>query len=250
MCGDYQIVLFTSDGCLAHKTAVAMGALTQYLRFVIFANASKVDALKHLFGTNYLMHPDSLLHSPDDLTSFVRPVSLFPLGKPTESSLSKNGIVIKVNNGPARYDRKDNSNPGNSANMFVDAKLSVNLLGKSTTTSIMSDIESYDDDAAADAVEVPATNPPIVKNDEDELLLYDELLNMKAGAKSVSKAMRRRQVTASSFQVMIDSSFEGVASISSTYGIVSIMTVVILLLLYRSLRKHRFGIQHRQTRWR
>lgn len=243
----YEKVL--KDGCLAHKTAVAMGALTQYLRFVIFANASKVDALKHLFGTNYLMHPDSLLHSPDDLTSFVRPVSLFPLGKPTESSLSKNGIVIKVNNGPARYDRKDNSNPGNSANMFVDAKLSVNLLGKSTTTSIMSDIESYDD-AAADAVEVPATNPPIVKNDEDELLLYDELLNMKAGAKSVSKAMRRRQVTASSFQVMIDSSFEGVASISSTYGIVSIMTVVILLLLYRSLRKHRFGIQHRQTRWR
>lgn len=249
MCGDYQIVLFTSDGCLAHKTAVAMGALTQYLRFVIFANASKVDALKHLFSTNYLMHPDSLLHPPDDLTSFVRPVSLFPLGKPTESFLSNNGIGIKVNSGPVGYDRKDNSNLGNSANMFVDARLSVNLLGKSTTGSIMSDIESYDD-AAADAVEVPATNPPIVKSDEDELLLYDELLNMKAGAKSASKAMRRRQVTASNFQVMIDSSFEGVASISSTYGIVSIMTVVILLLLYRSLRKHRFGIQHRQTRWR
>lgn len=242
------MLLFTSDGCLAHKTAVAMGALTQYLRFVIFANASKLDALKHLFSTNYLMHPNGLLRSSDDFASFVRPTPLFPLGKPMGSqSLSKNDISIKVNNGPAGYDRKVNSNLGDSANMVVDKKLSVNLLSKSTNGSILSDVESYEDDAA---VQVPATNPPIVKSGEDELLLYDELLNMKAAAKSASKAMRQRQVTASNFQVMIDSSFEGVASISSTYGVVSIMTVVILLLLYRSLRKHRFGIQHRQTRWR
>lgn len=69
---DLPNVLFSSDGCLSHKTAVAMGALTQYLRFVVFANESKFDALKHLYGSNYLMYPDGLLHSSDSTNVAVQ----------------------------------------------------------------------------------------------------------------------------------------------------------------------------------
>lgn len=83
---DVPNVFFTSDGCLSHKTAVAMGALTQYLRFVVFANESKFDALKHLHGSNYLIHPDNLLRSSDS-TNVAAQVDSLPGVRHNENEL-------------------------------------------------------------------------------------------------------------------------------------------------------------------
>lgn len=43
-----------SDGCLAHKTAVALAALSQYIRFLI-SSTSAAD--HHLLSINYLVEP-------------------------------------------------------------------------------------------------------------------------------------------------------------------------------------------------
>lgn len=235
------------DGCLAHKTAVAMGALTQYLRFIVLANSSKFDALKHLYGTNYLMHPDSLLHPSDDsVRSLLSPANSLLLWKPTELPVPDNSLRAKASLFGSR--KKYTPILGNRASTSLDANNSADRLSKDTRSSVAPDVEVYEDDADAD---IPAVTLPIVKSDEDELLLYDELSNLQGGAKSASKAVRQTSVGASHLQVMADSSFEGgVTSVGSTYGVVIAVTSVILLLLYRSLRKHRSVVQHRQSRWR
>lgn len=43
-----------SDGCLAHKTAVALAALSQYIRFIV---SSTTAADRHLLGINFLVEP-------------------------------------------------------------------------------------------------------------------------------------------------------------------------------------------------
>lgn len=51
-----------TDGCLSHKTAVAMGALTQYLRFLLLADVTAgIDSARHLSDVNLLLNP-SLVH--------------------------------------------------------------------------------------------------------------------------------------------------------------------------------------------
>ena len=51
-----NIYLFT-DGCLAHKTAVAAGALSQYLRFAINPGSFEYSREVNLHGNNYMMLP-------------------------------------------------------------------------------------------------------------------------------------------------------------------------------------------------
>ena len=53
------------DGCLSHKTAVAVGALTQYLRFILLSRVVGINATEYLRGTNYLMNSSLLIESND-----------------------------------------------------------------------------------------------------------------------------------------------------------------------------------------
>jgi len=48
------LMFMVSDGCLAHKTAVALSALSQYLRFLV---SSTFSADHHLLSVNYLVEP-------------------------------------------------------------------------------------------------------------------------------------------------------------------------------------------------
>ena len=46
-----------SDGCLSHKTAVALGALTQFLRFMMDPGTEDYQQSVHMAGTNHLLSP-------------------------------------------------------------------------------------------------------------------------------------------------------------------------------------------------
>ena len=47
-------------GCLAHKTAVALGALSQYARFILLAGRSNFSSEEILYGVNYLLEPNKI----------------------------------------------------------------------------------------------------------------------------------------------------------------------------------------------
>jgi len=61
-----------SDGCLAHKTAVALAALSQYLRFIVFSTSA---ADKHLLSINYLVEPYRLPQKTTTTTASVERVA-------------------------------------------------------------------------------------------------------------------------------------------------------------------------------
>jgi len=74
-----------SDGCYAHKTAVALAALTQYLRFLV-SSTSVAD--HHLLNINYLVEPYRLPQKvtlPVTQTVQVHPSHIGSIGKHAES---------------------------------------------------------------------------------------------------------------------------------------------------------------------
>lgn len=74
-----------SDGCFAHKTAVALAALTQYLRFLVFSTSV---ADHHLLNINYLVEPYRLPQKvtlPVTQTVQVHPSHIGSIGKHAEN---------------------------------------------------------------------------------------------------------------------------------------------------------------------
>ena len=49
-----------TDGCLSHKTAVAAGALSQFLRYMLVPGSPFYQRHTRLTGVNYLLNPQSL----------------------------------------------------------------------------------------------------------------------------------------------------------------------------------------------
>lgn len=47
---------YISDGCSSHLTAVAAAALSQYLKFLVNPGSSQYQANVHIKGVNYLLH--------------------------------------------------------------------------------------------------------------------------------------------------------------------------------------------------
>lgn len=230
---------------MSHKTAVALGALSQYLRFLIFANSSGFDPIKHLSGTDYLLHPESVLPTLAPTTSdLTKKISAKKINAatPVKSSTSGKTNVLKDENKD-----EDRSYLDQKPGLHFDKSKSMDET-KEGQKPPEGDLYNEEDvnDVAVD------TEKPVVKSQEDDLLLYKDL--EKAEPRVVSDvtglAVNRFMVKASHMHSSGDSSFEGASSISSTYAFVIVITAVILLVLYRSLRKHRIGIQHRHSRWK
>ena len=49
-----------TDGCLAHKTAVAAAALSQYLRYMLLPGSPEYQRHTRITGVNYLLNPQNL----------------------------------------------------------------------------------------------------------------------------------------------------------------------------------------------
>ena len=106
-----------SDGCLAHKTAVALAALSQYLRFLVSSTSS---ADRHLLNVNYLVEPYRL---PQTATLTTQSLRVDPLPAHVGSSGNRDDnkqIFARGKDFENPVDAKDSGNPDGAEDGEID----------------------------------------------------------------------------------------------------------------------------------
>jgi hypothetical protein len=124
-----EVKVFTSsftDGCLSHKTAVALGALSQYLYFALDPGDLRYQQQVQLHGVNYLMKADVPITNTEAFIS--RRKSVDATSKPRENDYDMGEIDLNQKNyGVQRQEEEQYSYYGNEEKMEKSNEAANNL---------------------------------------------------------------------------------------------------------------------------
>ena len=88
-----------SDNCLSHKTAVAAGALSQYLRFLVNPGTPEFMSHYRMDGPNVILNPAAILPPANSKQGILLHGGQKKKRKPSVVKMSKGGKVPKGTGG-------------------------------------------------------------------------------------------------------------------------------------------------------
>lgn len=266
---------------MARFTALAFGALSQYLRFCLLAPLAEINPVDYLFGTNYIINPYKLSTDADEAglpvrvyTTQRRPNAAAAAVKFGDRNLDHNiaedsseyAIKNKVDRdhiwadaNPAKLVVKANPNP---VEMFDENDRNDEDGGLALGAQEEEDAVDYSfpPDEVMNVVGVSrdfggkgTRDRGIQGGDYDSY--YDNMDDDNGGDQPIPWRFdhdRLVKLTRSSSQVMteVGSRFDAVMTVGRTYSVLLGVMFLFIWLLYKILLKRRTGLVYRYSHWK
>lgn len=274
-----------TEGCVAPLTAIAIGALSQYLRFCLLAPLSQLNPADYLFGTNYILSPDKLSSYADE--AGLRVKEYMTQSRPNAAASAVVGFDIRnLDHNFAEPNRKyEVKNEVNRVQIWADDD-SAKLVMKADDNPVDMVLDQNDpndgdggraleaqdeEEDAGDYSYLPAEVIKVAdvsqdfkgKGSKDRGVqeggydgYYDNMDDDNGGDERMAWRLdhdRSVKFTHSSSHMMtaVNSRFDAAMTASKTYAVVLAIMFLFVCLLYKSFDKRRTGLLHRyNSHWK